>query len=126
MDRRRNCTTRPEEIDFAIFLACEVGGSKFLNSRDNTIQANILQSNIKLYQTVFSFLEAQQIPFIFASSYLHFLDDAYGTVKRLGELWVQNLRGSLGSVIRFWNIIGARSNRDNLRQHVLTDWVSCW
>lgn len=92
------------------FLACEVGGSKFIDSKDSNVQLQIIESNVKIYQTVFPYLAERKIPFIFSSSYLQFLvrecvlrvlahllivcpistlqQTSYGSVKRLGEAWI--------------------------------------
>ena len=39
-------------IAYCIFLACEVGGSKFIDSPATEVQMSILTSNLKIYQTV--------------------------------------------------------------------------
>ena len=58
------------EIDFVFFLACEVGGSKFLDDSNLTIQQQIIENNLKIYQVVFPYLARRKIPFLFTSSYL--------------------------------------------------------
>lgn len=59
-----------ENISFAYFLACEVGGSKFLDNSAMSIQQGIIEHNMRIYQTVFPFLVRRRIPFAFTSSSL--------------------------------------------------------
>lgn len=39
-------------ISYCFFFACEVGGSKFIDSPASEVQKGILTSNLKIYQTV--------------------------------------------------------------------------
>lgn len=39
-----------EKISFCFFLACEVGGSKFIGSKDGNVQLDIVQNNVLIYQ----------------------------------------------------------------------------
>lgn len=105
-------------IEFAFFLACEVGGSKFLNQAE--AQLNIIQHNVAMYQNVFPWLKQRNIPFIFTSSYLQFQSTPYGAVKRLGEMWISSM--GWGRIGRLWNVYGAE--RVGVRSHVIPDWVN--
>ena len=58
------------DVRYCIFLACEVGGSKFIESSEMNVQLGIIESNIRIYQTVFPWLIEHKIPFAFTSSYL--------------------------------------------------------
>jgi len=79
-NRKHIDLTRPGSLDsfedanvaFAFFLACEVGGSKFINSNDTDIQMKIIENNMRMYHVVFPWLQRRAIPFVFASSYLEF------------------------------------------------------
>ena len=108
------------QISYCIFLACEVGGSKFIESSEQDIQVNIINSNLRIYQTVFPWLTERRIPFIFTSSYLQGTENSYGAVKRLGEVWIHSL-GGLGKILRLWNVYGAE--QVGLKSHVLSDWA---
>ena len=110
-----------ENISFAFFLACEVGGSKFLDNSDANIQQSIIESNLLIYQTVFPYFSRRKIPFLFTSSSLQAQPTAYGAIKRLGERWVDSSNG-LGRSVRLWNVYG--DEPIGVRSHVLTDWVS--
>ena len=57
-------------IAYAFFLACEVGGSKFIESSARDLQLGIIESNVRMYQVVFPWLAARKVPFTFTSSYL--------------------------------------------------------
>lgn len=109
------------QITYCFFLACEVGGSKFLESSDQRVQLGIIESNIRIYQAVFPWLTEHQIPFVFSSSYLQGTSNSYGVVKRLGEQWVQQL-GGLGRTYRLWNVYGRETSGP--KSHVLSDWAA--
>lgn len=110
----------PTDIAFAFFLACEVGGSKFIDSASGNTQLDIIEYNIQIYQSVFPWFSKHRIPFIFTSSYLQAQPTSYGTVKRLGEAWMKAL--GVGKIVRLWNIYGAE--KPGVKSHVLTDWIS--
>ena len=110
-----------EEVSFCFFLACEVGGAKFIESSARNTQAGIIDSNLRIYQEVLPYLERRGIPFVFTSSYLHGTENSYGVVKRLGEQWVRNL-GGLGKTLRLWNVYGAETLGP--KSHVLSDWAA--
>jgi|LauGreDrversion2_3_1035106.scaffolds.fasta_scaffold83757_1 hypothetical protein len=38
------------KISYAFFLACEVGGSKFIESSARDLQLGIIESNVRMYQ----------------------------------------------------------------------------
>jgi hypothetical protein len=75
-----------QNIKFAFFLACEVGGSKFIDNTAKNVQLQIIEHNVLIYQHVFKWLGAprmqdscrthvsladeQRVPFVFTSSYL--------------------------------------------------------
>jgi hypothetical protein len=47
-----------------------VGGSKFLDNAQMSVQQGIIDSNLRIYQTVFPYLARRRIPFVFTSSSL--------------------------------------------------------
>ncbi len=111
------------KLSYVFFLACEVGGSKFIESSARNLQIGIIESNIKMYQVVFPWIAAHKIPFVFTSSYLQGTANPYGVIKRLGEQWIHNLGGEgegLGKTLRLWNVYG--SENVGLKSHVLSDW----
>jgi nucleoside-diphosphate-sugar epimerase len=110
-----------QNVTFVFFLACEVGGSKFINSVQSGVQQNIIKNNLLIYQTVIPWLQKKQIPFVFTSSYLQTEQNSYGAIKRLGEVWMETLQ--LGRVARLWNIYGLERQLGE-RSHVITDWIA--
>ena len=113
---------QPTDIAFTFFLACEVGGSKFLQSASATTQSSILTHNLAIYHSVLPFLASHHIPFLFTSSYLSHMSTPYGAIKRTGEQLVRYLTDQpLGRIVRLWNIYGRE--RVGGKSHVLTDWV---
>lgn len=107
---------RDFSISFVYFLACEVGGSKYLYGDDQT---SIITSNVRMYQTLFPWLSSRQIPFLFTSSSLQSQNDPYGVIKRLGENWIESI--GIGKSIRLWNIYGVEPH--GVRSRVITDWI---
>jgi nucleoside-diphosphate-sugar epimerase len=61
------------KVSYAFFLACEVGGSKFIENSARSLQTGIIESNVKMYQVVLPWLAAHKVPFTFTSSYLQVL-----------------------------------------------------
>jgi nucleoside-diphosphate-sugar epimerase len=110
----------PSSLTFAFFLACEVGGSKFLQSSTPSTRRAILTHNLALYQSVLPFLSLHSIPFLFTSSYLSHMDSPYGAIKRVGEQ-LTSLH-PLGRTVRLWNVYGRE--RVGVKAHVLTDWTA--
>jgi len=108
-------------IDFVFFLACEVGGSKYINNNSSNVQLEIVENNVLIYQTVFSWLQRTKTPFIFTSSSLQGQYTSYGSVKRLGENWIKSL--GFGKIARLWNIYGYEKHI-TLKSHVIPDWVN--
>ena len=107
-------------IQYCFFLACEVGGSKFLEDSDPRVQLSILESNLRMYQSVLPWLEESRVHFAFTSSYLQGTQNSYGVVKRLGEQWVRHL--GLGRTFRLWNVYGPEATGP--KSHVLSDWAT--
>ena len=58
---------REGPFSFVFFLACEVGGAKYLE-RSN-VQGDILRHNVQIYETVFPWARDSLTPLLFSSSY---------------------------------------------------------
>jgi len=107
--------------DFIFFLACEVGGAKYLESNSSTIQAGILAHNWAMYETVFPAAAALGARLLFTSSYLRHLPwGAYAGIKRVGEEWARQHAGA--RIVRLWNLYGAET--PSIKSHVVSDWVA--
>ena len=110
----------PSSIAFAFFLACEVGGSKFLLSSSPETRRSIITHNLALYAAVLPFLSLHGIPFLFTSSYLSHSDTPYGAVKRIGEQYLSTL--PLARTVRLYNVYGRE--RTGPKAHVMTDFIT--
>jgi len=58
-------------FSFIFFLACEVGGAKFLEQAAS--QTAILRHNVQMYERVFPWAAEQQVPILFTSSYMRWV-----------------------------------------------------
>lgn len=105
------------EVDFVIFLAFDVGGSKYLSAAQ--YDYGFIQNNLSIMKTVFDFVKHTGLPLIFASSQMAgMLHSSYGNLKAIGE------KASIalgGRYIRFWNVYGIEN--DPLKSHVITDFI---
>jgi nucleoside-diphosphate-sugar epimerase len=105
------------QADFVYFLAFDVGGSKYLNSNQNTYQ--FIQNNLRIMDNTFELLAKYQIPFIFVSSQMASLEEsAYGNLKLVGEKYTQSLGGKIA---RLWNVYGEQEAGD--KAYVVTDFI---
>ncbi len=105
-----------EECDRAWFLAWDTGGAKYLEARDQ--QHEQYQNNCEISLRVFDALERTGKPFMFVTSQLAGLPNAYGTTKLMAWHWTLNLGGK---VARLWNVYGWE--RPTIKSHVITDLV---
>jgi nucleoside-diphosphate-sugar epimerase len=104
-------------VDFVFFLAYDIGGTKFLKTRQGDFE--FLMNNTKIMANTFSLLEKHKKPFIFASSVMAGMPwSTYGDLKRLGEHFTESLGGI---TTRFWNVYGPE--HDEEKSHVITDFV---
>lgn len=106
------------DFDVCLFLAFEVGGSKFLLNKDKTFE--YISENTKLMSNVFEFLQSADKPFLFASSQMANMHHTnYGFLKDLGERYARSLNGH---ICRFWNVYGYEDANDP-KSHVITDFI---
>lgn len=100
-----------------IFLAYDVGGSKYLKQHENSY--NFIDNNIRIMSNVFSLLKQYSLPFIFASSQMSNMNfSTYGLLKAVGERYT----ASLGGVsVKFWNVYGEEQHEE--KNHVITDFI---
>lgn len=105
-------------VDKIIFLAFEVGGSKFLENQDSTF--SYVDENVALMHQCFLALKITKKPFLFASSQMANMHHTnYGFLKELGERYTRSLNGW---ICRFWNVYGKESPTDP-KSHVITDFI---
>jgi nucleoside-diphosphate-sugar epimerase len=105
-----------EECDRVWFLAWDTGGAKFLEAEDR--QHEQYRNNCELSLRVFDALARTRKPFLFSTSQLAGLPNAYGTTKLMAWHWASHLGGK---VARLWNVYGWE--HPDARSHVVTDLV---
>ena len=135
-------------FSFVFFLACEVGGAKFLSSEAS--QAAILRHNVQIYEAVLPWARDAGLRLLFTSSSMrHLRTGAYAAIKALGEEYLgalghfttrdndsMHVAGSslssdnssiAGAPVHFrsarlYNLYGRE--RVSPRSHVLSDWAA--
>lgn len=98
------------------FLAWDVGGARYI--LDQSMQERILRNNLRLCQSVFSWIKAERIPFTFTSTQMTAYPNAYGLTKAVGEFWAKL---SMGLIAKLWNVFDAEE--PSLRSHVIPDMI---
>lgn len=98
------------------FLAWDTGGAKFLEAEDR--QHEQYKNNCEMSLRVFDALAKTKKPFMFVTSQLAGLPNAYGTTKLMAWHWAAHLGGK---VARLWNVYGWE--HPDARSHVITDLV---
>ena len=110
-------TSKIEECDFIHFLAFDVGGSRYLQTYQNSHK--FISNNVRLMEYTFELIKRYQKPFIFASSQMSSMSySPYGVLKALGEYYTKSLNGI---IVKFWNVYGLE--RDLEKAHVITDFI---
>jgi len=105
------------ESDFVMFLAFDVGGSRYLKKYQHTY--DFIDNNARLMVHTFQALKSYRKPFIFASSQMSNMSySPYGVAKALGESYTRALNGI---IVKFWNVYGPEHNLE--KSHVITDFI---
>jgi len=108
-----------QDPDVVVFLAFEVGGSKYLKQKDKTF--DYISENVRLMENTFSKLKEWGKPFLFASSQMKVMHHTnYGFLKDLGERYIQTMDN--GHICKFWNVYGYEDPSDP-KSHVITDFI---
>jgi len=116
-DLRRPFDIAPfEKCDRVWFLAWDTGGAKYLEAENQQLQQ--YRNNCEISLGVFDALSRTKKPFLFATSQLAGLPNAYGTTKLMAWHWAENLGGK---VARLWNVYGWE--HPTIKSHVITDLV---
>ena len=103
--------------DFVFFLAFDVGGSRYMLMYLHTYE--FINNNTRMMANVFQYLQEYRKPFVFASSQMSNMSySPYGVMKRVGEMYTQNLGGL---IVKFWNVYGIE--KDHEKSHVITDFI---
>lgn len=105
-----------ELSDFVMFLACDVGGSKYLNTVQNV---TFINNNLSIMINTFNTLLDTKKPFIFTSSQMSNMHHcSYGTCKKIGEHYCSSIGGI---VVQLWNTYGYEEV--DVKSHVINDFI---
>lgn len=105
------------DADFVMFLAYDVGGSRYLKSKQDRFE--FISNNARLMEYTFRVLKDTGKPFIFVSSQMANLSfSPYGALKAVGEHYTRALGGI---VVKLWNVYGVEKNLE--KSHVITDFI---
>jgi nucleoside-diphosphate-sugar epimerase len=116
-DLRRASLAAPfAEADRVWFLAWDTGGAKYIEAADS--QHEQYKNNTEITLAVMDALARTRKPFVFTSTQLTVVPNAYGVTKLLAEKWTQQLGGK---VARLWNTYGWEE--PDAKSHVVTDLV---
>jgi nucleoside-diphosphate-sugar epimerase len=108
---------RVRRADFVVFLAFDVGGSRYLRTCQHS--STFLSNNVKIMDNTFSVLQRFPTPFLFSSSQMaNMTYSPYGALKAVGDCYTRALHGRIA---RFWNVYGLE--RDLRKAHVITDFL---
>ena len=116
LNKNKNLISKVKKCDF-IFLAFDVGGSRYLKKYQNTYE--FISNNIKIMENTFQIIKKYKKPFLFASSQMSNMSfSPYGLLKNIGEKYSDILGGL---VVKFWNVYGVE--KDLTKSHVITDFI---
>lgn len=106
-----------QKVDFVMFLAFDVGGSRYLKKYQHTY--DFIDNNVRLTLFTFESLRKHKKQFIFASSQMANMSySPYGICKSLGETFTKALNGL---TVKFWNVYGPEHDLE--KSHVITDFI---
>jgi len=99
---RHNLEFLIKEVDFVMFLAFDVGGSRYLKKYQHTY--DFIHNNALINAFTFEQLKKYNKPFIYTSSQMANMSySPYGVCKSLGEVYTKSLDGL---TVKFWNVYG--------------------
>ena len=105
------------DSDFVMFLAYDVGGSRYLSSKQN--QLEFISNNARLMEYTFQAIHDSGKPFIFVSSQMANLSfSPYGALKVVGEHYTRALGGI---IVKLWNVYGVETDME--KSHVIMDFI---
>src|SRR4051794_29470986 len=123
LDLKTGCDLRRDDVSAPVaaadrvwFLAWDTGGAKYIEAADSQ-HAQYL-NNTQITMHVLDALARAGKPFVFTSTQLTVVPNAYGVTKLLAEKWSQQLGGKIA---RLWNTYGWEE--PDVKSHVVTDLV---
>lgn len=103
-----------QTVDFVLFFAFDVGGSKY---KIHSLQ--YIENNVMLMHNTFKSLEKANKPFIHSSSMMSNMNNnPYAVLKRLGEFYTEILGGVN---VKLWNVYGNEPVTE--KSHVIPDFL---
>jgi nucleoside-diphosphate-sugar epimerase len=113
--RKQNCIDEIlKEVDYVIFLAFDVGGSKY-----NVNNKEFIDNNMKIILHTFDSLSINKKPFIYTTSCMsNMLTNPYGSLKNISEHYVNLLDGIN---VKLWNVYGNEEISE--KSHVIPDFI---
>ena len=106
-----------QSADFVVFLAFDVGGSRYLEKYQNTF--DFVNNNNLIMVNTFSLLKKYESKFIFASSQMSNMShSSYGVLKNIGAKYTHSIGGL---VFKLWNCYGFEADEE--KSHVITDFI---
>jgi nucleoside-diphosphate-sugar epimerase len=103
-----------ESVDYVIFLAFDVGGSKYdVNNKE------FIDNNMKIILHTFDTLYKSNTPFIYATSCMsNMITNPYGSLKNISEHYVKLMNGIN---VKLWNVYGDEDISE--KSHVIPDFI---
>jgi nucleoside-diphosphate-sugar epimerase len=113
--RNENCIDLIlKEVDMVIFLAFDVGGSKY-----NVNNINFIDNNMKIIINTFHSLNVNKKPFIYTTSCMsNMITNPYGSLKNISEHYVNVLEGIN---VKLWNVYSYEEISE--KSHVIPDFI---
>ena len=113
--RIKNCIDDVlKTVNYVIFLAFDVGGSKY-----NVNNKEYIDNNMKIILYTFESLSKNPKPLIYTSSCMsNMVTNSYGSLKNISEFYVKILNGVN---LKLWNIYGFEEV--NEKSHVMCDFI---
>lgn len=101
-------------VDFVLFFAFDVGGSKY-----NVNSTQYIENNVLLMNNTFKSLEKYNTPFIHTTSTMANMNNSpYCVLKRLGEFYTEIVGGVN---VKLWNVYGSEEISE--KSHVINDFI---
>lgn len=109
-----DATLKDEAPDVALFLAFDVGGSKYPIE-----SAEYVSNNMRIIQNTLGVLGKYKVPFIHTTSQMSNMDhNPYGPLKRIAEFHTKYLGGVN---VKVWNVYGPENVGP--KSHAIADFI---
>ncbi len=104
-----------EKVDYILFAAYDVGGSKYIEN----IELESFNNNLQIMLNTFPIISKKK--FIFLTSQLSALpNNKYGLTKNIGEKYTEMYKGLN---VKLWNVYGYEEEVE-IKLHVISDFIN--